>query len=251
MNTQIQEMLWQDVESKLKTDDVIMIPIGSLEQHGYHSAIWFDSAIADNVAKIVAERENVFMAPVVPVGNARSLMGFPGGATIDPEQIGAILYEVASCYIEQGFKKVLFINSHGGNTGGVKMACDNLYADFGAICMQAEWYSVIGQNSQYKRNDHGGELGTSLVMALDESLIDLSKAKTVKMKDLTENLVFNDSLTYRGVGVYMAYPTDYHTPVGNYGPEAELSTKEKGQEMADVYIDYCCKLINSLRRINV
>ena len=248
---QMRDLTWVEIQAVLQKDDVVLIPIGSLEQHGYHSAIWFDSAIADVSAKIIGERKNVLVAPTVPLGNARSLMGFPGGASIDPELISEILYEIAEGYIKQGAKKILFINSHGGNASGVKMACDNLYNDYGAVCVQAEWYAVLEQNSPYTRNDHGGELGTSLVLALDDSLLEMEKAKTVKMKDLTDKLVYGDSLTYQGVGVYLAIPVDHFTEVGNYGPEAELATKEKGQEMAQIYIDYCCELVDSLRALNL
>jgi len=247
----MKELTWVEIKKAFKEDDVVIIPIGSLEQHGYHSAIWFDTAIADVSSKVIGERTNALVAPTIPIGNCKSLMGFPGGASMDPEVICDVLCEVAECYINQGAKKILFINAHGGNGAGVKMAIDKIYGDYGVISVQAEWYSVIEQNSKYTRNDHGGEYGTSLVMALDESRVDLSKAKTVKMKDLTDKLVFGDSLTYQGVGVSLAIPTDYYTPIGNYGPEAENSTKEQGEEMAKIYLDYCCELVESLRSLNV
>ncbi|MDR1732953.1 MAG: creatininase family protein [Synergistaceae bacterium] len=245
----VEEMTSAEFRDVLNVCDMILIPIGSIEEHGTHGKFLFDTVIAHECAYRLGCLTHTPVAPTIPIGQCRNLMGFPGGASLDTELVADLLLEVAEGYVSDGVRRILFVNSHGGNGFAVKMACGELWERYGVLATQAEWYDVIAEHSRYTRNDHGGEYGTSVVMALDESQVDLSQAKTVPLKNPSENLLRGDYLTYRGVNVSLPLPMDYYTPAGDLGPEAANATVRQGREMVDIYIENTVKIIEEMKKI--
>jgi creatinine amidohydrolase len=243
------DMSWYEFRDAMSSNDLVIIPVGSVEEHGQHNPLGADLIIARAAANAIGERVNAPVAPVMPIGNARNLMGFPGTASIDPELLRQVMVQVCEAYIMHGAKRFLFINGHGGNTAALKMVAADLYAKHGAIATQTEWWTILKQISEYPCNDHGGYYETSMVMAVDENLVDMSKAKTVPRKNLTSELIFKNGLEFRGVGVPVPVTLDKLTPVGNYGAEAEKANVEMGRKMFEVYVDYCAGLAEELRKI--
>lgn len=247
----IEEMSWIEFREAMSTNDLIIIPVGSLEEHGPHNPLGTDYMIAKATAKAIGEKVKVPVSPVMPIGNARNLIGFPGTASIDSELLQQVMVQVCESYIKHGAKRFLFINGHGGNTSTLKMVSADLYGKYGVISTQTEWWLTLPQISEYKCNDHGGHFETSMMMTVDEDLVDMSKAKTVPRTNLTENLVFNDGLEYRGAKVSVGFTLDKITPLGNYGAEAEKANRELGDELFNIYVEYCSGLASELMKIPV
>lgn len=134
----VEEMSWYEFRDAMSSNDLIIVPIGSIEEHGPHSALLFDTAIARETAKAIGERVEAPVVPVMPIGNARSLMGFPGTVSIDSELIRELMVQICEGFIKHGAKRIIFINSHGGNSAAIKVVCDDLYAKYGVMCVQAE-----------------------------------------------------------------------------------------------------------------
>ena len=245
----ISEMSWVEFRDCMASNDLIIIPVGSIEEHGPHNPLGTDTIIARETSKAIGIKSNTPVAPVMPIGNARNLMGFPGTATLDPELLRAVMVQVCEAYIRQGAKKFLFINGHGGNTSTLKIVGADLYEKYGAISTQTEWWLTLPQISEFPCNDHGGQYETSIMLACNEKLIDLSKAKTLPRRDLTSELVFKNGLQFRGVNLPINIPLDKLTPVGNYGAEAEKANIELGEEMFEVYVEYCVGLAEELKKI--
>ncbi len=245
----IADMSWIEFRDVMAVNDLIIIPVGSIEEHGPHNPLGTDMLIARETAKVIGEKSKSPVAPVMPIGNARNLMGFVGTATLDPELLRDVMVQVCEDYIRHGAKKFLFINGHGGNTSTLKMVGADLYAKHGVISTQTEWWLTLPQISEYPCNDHGGHYETSMMMACDEGLVDMSKASTVLRKDLTPELIFKNGLEYKGVKLPINIPLDRLTPLGNYGAEAEKANLELGIKMFQVYVDYCVDLAEELKKI--
>ena len=143
----VSEMSWIEFRDNMASNDLVIIPVGSIEEHGPHNPLGTDMIIAREAARAIGERACAPVAPVMPVGNARNLIGFPGTATIDPELLRQVMVQVCEAYIHHGAKRFLFINGHGGNTTTLKMVGADLYAKHGVISTQTEWWITLPQIS--------------------------------------------------------------------------------------------------------
>src|SRR5207248_9307966 len=110
----ISEMNWMMVEEYLKGDDRCVLPLGSTEQHAYLS-LSVDSILAERLATEVAELAGVPVFPVQPYGITPYFRAFPGTITLRVETFLSIVREILDALADQGFKRILIVNGHGGN----------------------------------------------------------------------------------------------------------------------------------------
>src|SRR5215472_16133453 len=111
----ISEMNWMMVEEYLKRDDRCVLPLGSTEQHAYLS-LSVDSILAERLATEVAELAKVPAFPVQPYGITPYFRAYPGTITLRVQTFLSIVREILDGMAEQGFKRILIVNGHGGNT---------------------------------------------------------------------------------------------------------------------------------------
>src|SRR5437667_7383431 len=111
----ISEMNWMMVEEYLKRDDRAVLPLGSTEQHAYLS-LSVDSILAERLAGEAAEPLGVPVFPVLAYGITPYFRAFPGTITLRVETYMSILRDILHAIAEQGFKRLLVVNGHGGNT---------------------------------------------------------------------------------------------------------------------------------------
>jgi creatinine amidohydrolase len=111
----ISEMNWMAVEEYLKRDDRCVLPLGSTEQHAYLS-LSVDSILSERLAVEAAEPLGVPVFPVVPYGITPYFRAFPGTITLRVETYMSMFRDILDVMAEQGFKRILVVNGHGGNT---------------------------------------------------------------------------------------------------------------------------------------
>ncbi len=111
----ISEMNWMMVEEYLKRDNRAVLPLGSTEQHAYLS-LSVDSILAERLAVEAAEPLGVPVFPVLAYGITPYFRAFPGTITLRVETYMSILRDILDAMAEQGFKRLLVVNGHGGNT---------------------------------------------------------------------------------------------------------------------------------------
>ncbi len=111
----LQEMTWQDVQNYLQSNDMVIIPLGSTEQHGPHLPLGTDFFQSLEICKMISQKTGVVVAPVVLAGYSFYHSGFPGTLSLKPETLENVLFETAQMLIKYGFEKIMFFNYHGGN----------------------------------------------------------------------------------------------------------------------------------------
>jgi creatinine amidohydrolase len=111
----ISEMNWMMVEEYLMRDDRAVLPLGSTEQHAYLS-LSVDSILAERLAVEAAEPLGVPVFPVLAYGITPYFRAFPGTITLRVETYMPILRDILDAMAEQGFRRILIVNGHGGNT---------------------------------------------------------------------------------------------------------------------------------------
>lgn len=111
----IAEMSWMDVEAYLKQDDRCVLPLGSTEQHGYLS-LSVDSILAERVGAEAAAPLGVPVFPVLAYGITPYFRGYPGSVSLRVETYLSAVRDILDGLYEQGFRRILIVNGHGGNS---------------------------------------------------------------------------------------------------------------------------------------
>lgn len=110
----IAEMNWQQVDAYLKTDDRAILPLGSTEQHAQLS-LSVDSILSERVATEAAEPLGIPVFPVVAYGVTPYFRAYPGTVSLRVETYVRLVRDILDHLREQGFRRILIVNGHGGN----------------------------------------------------------------------------------------------------------------------------------------
>jgi creatinine amidohydrolase len=111
----ISEMNWMQVEQALQKDNRAVLPLGCTEQHAYLS-LSTDSILAERMALEAAEPLGVPVFPVVPYGITPYFMSYPGTVTLRAQTYLSVIHDILDSLIAHGFKRIVVVNGHGGNT---------------------------------------------------------------------------------------------------------------------------------------
>ncbi len=181
---------------KLNTDEygkaaekisTVVIPLGSVEAHGRHCPLDTDNMIPERILRDVegVMRQEILVAPPINYGYTPGLSTFPGTVTIGMETLISLYTQVAAGYVGWGARHIVFMNGHGGNIPALSAACDNIAAR-GAYAMVISYWLNFSQDilTVCSAQGHAGEDETSLVLAIDPSLVDMGKASSWEKKPL-------------------------------------------------------------------
>lgn len=108
---------WMDLERYLERDDRIVLPLGSVEQHGYLS-LAVDAILSERVAVEAADPLGVPVLPALAYGLTPYFAAYPGSPSLRPETYRSVLLELLDSLYGQGFRRFLLVNGHGGNDPG-------------------------------------------------------------------------------------------------------------------------------------
>ena len=149
-----------EMEEIDKEETIILIPVGALEQHGNQAPL-----------------------PVIPIGLSTEHKNFCGSVTLKPDTYYHLLYDICVSLARHGFQKLAFLICHGGNAPIVQILSRELRSELGispfilssGAFEHPKVQATISKGNIY--DFHGGEMETSMVMAVDESLVKLETAE--------------------------------------------------------------------------
>jgi creatinine amidohydrolase len=214
-------MLWNRLTSEqikqcAEQNYVVIVPFGATEQHGKHLPVDTDANIAYEITKRIGETvENVLIAPVVNIGFSPHHLGFSGTISYSFNTFAAVIHDICKSIASNGFKKIIMLNTHGGNVAFLQARALGLMEELEiGIGVITYWHFVKEELNQLRESESGGmfhacELETSVQLYLRPELVKLDKA--VKQlnnpplsylgKDMTEGSKGYIALPYRGTGV--------------------------------------------------
>ncbi len=173
-------MTWPEVEEVLTRTDVALIPIGSIEQHGRHLPLGTDIYAATEFCKLVAQRADAIVAPVVLAGLSAHHLGFAGSLTLSPETFEQVLYETVEALIHHGIRKIGFYNGHGGNRASMANVITRINNSTVATAVDLGQVDVPAADSPYETpafDWHAGVGETSWMLFLTPQLVDMGAAE--------------------------------------------------------------------------
>jgi len=132
---------WFEIEEYLKNDDRCVLPLGSTEQHAYLS-LSVDSILSEKVAVDAAEPLGVPVFPAVAYGLTPYFMAYPGTVSLKLATYAALLHDILDSLYATGFRKVLIVNGHGGNSPAQPVTMEWMEANDGARCRFHDWWKA-------------------------------------------------------------------------------------------------------------
>ncbi len=211
-----------DIEKPL-----LLVPVGSCEQHGAHLPLSTDTIVAEYLSSRVAEQLNsridgVKVAPSIGIAASGEHAGFPGTLSIGNEALTRMLIELGRSADWSG--GIVFVNGHGGNAQAVSLATSALQAESRRVAM---WSPRIDGDA------HAGFVETSMMLAIAPRLVDMSRAEPGNTTPLSELI---GEIRISGVkGV---------SPNGVLGDPLAASPEE-GQRLLAVLIDDLRKFVQA------
>jgi creatinine amidohydrolase len=129
-------MTWPEVQDLLTRSDMVIIPIASIEQHGPQGPLGTDFLAANERAKLVAQKTDVLVAPVLMPGISPYHMEFPGTITLSPGTVQRVYFEAVQSLIHHGFHRFLFLNGHAGNQYVTRFIIDRINQETSATALE-------------------------------------------------------------------------------------------------------------------
>ena len=178
------EMTWQEAQAAFTTTDLAIIPTGAVEVYGPHLPLGSDGIVAQDLARRLARRVDAVVTPLVPVGDSRSLLSFPGTLSVSPATFRCYIQDLSASLIHWGIRRILFINGHAGNVAPVTDLGLEL-APKGIRVAQVDYWKALATmapeilDTGSMANRHAGEIGTSALLAVRPDLVDMTRAAQV------------------------------------------------------------------------
>lgn len=171
-----------EVNEFLKKSDMVIIPIGAMEQHGYHLPIGTDFINGVEQCKLIAQQRDILVVPVLMAGQSPYHMGFAGTITMKAETIIQVHMEAVESLIQHGFKRFIILNAHTGNTAVSTLLVDKINQTTPGIAVLFEQAiapfreRMTGPSQPAAFDRHGGTGETSSSLYHIPSLVQLDKA---------------------------------------------------------------------------
>jgi creatinine amidohydrolase len=247
----LSEMTWFEVD-KLDRSSVVIAPFGSLEQHSLHLPVFTDSMIGDELSRRLNEKfkDTILILPQMWLGSSSHHMKFPGSMTADFETYIHVARDILLSMLHHGFRKILVLNSHGGNSAvlpvAIQMAKEK-YMD-ATLAFVSYWNVSAKEITAIRESPMGGighacEMETSMIMLLRPELVRKDKMEKDGIIPDSEFLL-KDMLNMGTVWRY--WNAAEHTRHGGCG-DPTTASPEKGEKFFAAIADRLAKVVKEIQ----
>ena len=259
-------MTWPEVQDLLTRTDMVIVPIASIEQHGPQLPIGTDFLAATERAKLIAQKTDVLVAPVLLPGLSPYHMELPGTITLSPDTVQRVYLEAAQSLIRHGFRRFLFLNGHTGNQYITRLICDRINQETSATALELgdAAAAFLTRNRTTRAPDaghfdrHAGTGETSGGLYLFPALVNMSKAPKgditlpehlrkmmpeVIAGDATATQIFMaEALKPKETGKHTS--TREMTPTGVWSDrDIRESSEQQGREQTEAFVTAAVRFI--------
>lgn len=260
-------LTWVEVKEWLAETDVILVPMGSCEQHGPHLPCGIDTFAGEYVAKKAAEIARVPVAPSVNYGYSPFHMRHnePGTLTISSQTFFQFLYEIGRSCIWHGFNKIVYVTGHTANSPVVDRVVRALKYETGAVAINyaadTEVFADLCADLLEKPDElpgwHGGEIESSAGLLIVPELVRMERAKKglPRHVDWMPEKFDKDTgsgfeIKYEDYPVRMALEQEEYSELGIMG-NPNLGSREKGEKIYARMINLFARFLEDLKKVDV
>ncbi len=228
-------LTWPEIKQLSADQAIVLLPVGSTEQHGPHLPTGCDAILATAMCERAAAelKKRGFPAVVAPtfaVANSTHHMSFPGSMTLTPHTFLDALLEQCKCIAAHGFKKIALINGHGGNKDPIGVAQVMINEALGfPVWYMGYWAGSGAYTARVLETQsgmiHACEGETSLMLAINEDLVDPIYKQT------SGNSSYGTDLEDDGV-IHTFHRMEHMTDNGVMG-NSNAASKEKGEKIVE------------------
>ena len=233
---------------------IAILPVAATEQHGPHLPVMTDSAIAEGMISTVLARLPddlaVLFLPVQAIGKSNEHLRSPGTLTCSAESLIRIWFEIGEGVHRAGLRKLVIVNSHGGNNEVIGIVARELRVRLDLLVATTQWRRFglpAGMYSQFDATHgiHAGDIETSLMLHFRPELVDMGKARLFPSRAAEME---KDYVHLRPAGTHaFGWIAQDLNPDGAVG-DASLATAEKGRLTAEHQADAFIALLRDVAR---
>ncbi|MFW6147572.1 MAG: creatininase family protein [Thermodesulfobacteriota bacterium] len=243
---------WQEVEEMDRANTPILIPLGSTEQEGTHLPLGVDTYVAEHLAHEAAKETNALAGPSLPVGYSEWFSQFPGTVSLKAETLLQVLREYTLSLIRDGFRKLIFVNGHGGNSPAVDIVARELVLNRKVQIAMVEVWKIANSLARnipdLKENTfkHAGEIMTSIMLYLHPEMVALERAKIEYVKSNKEHFIAKSTLgpaEFQGIEIRLYDRAKNLTESGIMG-DPTAATPQKGEVIFTRLKSYLIEMIS-------
>jgi creatinine amidohydrolase len=227
----------------LNKDIPVVVPVAALEQHGGHLPVFTDSMLLGEITRRAAERfeQTVLFTPLMWLGNSHHHLDFSGTLSASPRTYLDLLSDLAENLLHHGFRRIVFVNGHGGNDVPGRQAIFELrqkHRERKDLLLLFATYWLLGSkpneiNSTFQQNQmgHACEWETSMILQIRPDLVR-------PYKDLPP-VDFGNAFE----PAHRAWVTQDRTTLGHIG-FPHLASSDKGEALFKIFSDDVRSLLN-------
>lgn len=251
-------LTWPEVNEAVVAGKIVLLPIGSTEQHGYHLPLDVDNFLARGVCLAAARkapRETLVM-PTIPYGYNEHALDFPGTIHVHYDHFIEYCLDVVKSVAHAGFDRIVIIDGHGSNEHLCEFIARRATLETDAMVASTIWTNLVIDTFEAVRESgpggaaHACELETSAYLHLDESRVRMDKAEDhyggAAGKEGSKFL--HVDLTKGWGPMKLVRWTSVATPSGVSGAPT-LATKEKGRALIEAASDNLVEFIREFRQL--
>jgi len=185
----LDELTMPEAEEAAERGKIVILPVGSVEEHGRHLPLCTDSLQPENIAVEVARKTGCLVAPSIRYGVCNETRNFPGTISVSFDSLYGMVFDVLDELVRQGFRRLIVLSGHAGylHMGALRLAARAVldkYAESSqchdlrivVLCDYEFAYELRGKQFD-ARDGHGGEIETSRILAIRPDLV---KGRTEK-----------------------------------------------------------------------
>jgi creatinine amidohydrolase len=229
------ELTQPEIAAQLKAHPLVILPAGSVEQHGPHLPTGTDIFAANVIAHAVAERMDGLVLPGGPLGVTPLHMAYEGTISLSPDTYIRLVTDTCAATAKHGARDLLILNWHEGNIPPLALAADAIHRQFGmtVVTVQACYVAEEMFGQEFNGLTHGGEIEALTVLAYRPELAHLDRIDGSSDHQHGRHM---DSL--RRTRAYQPVLTDVRAiaPSGWYG-SPQRATQENGHRVIGAIAD--------------
>lgn len=227
-----------------KEKALAVLHIGAVEQHGKHLPTFTDTLIGEGLLAKTFEKftreDNIWLLPSIPYGKSTEHLNHSGTFSLSALTLQNILMDLGKSTANNGFRRLLILNTHGGNNDLLNMMARDIRVETGLMVFRLNPYSektktlITEEEAEY--GIHGGDVETSMVLDLKKNWVDMNLAA----KDFFNFPENKTSLNLKG-NRYFAWMAEDISKTGIAG-DARKATMEKGKEINENISDFMAEI---------